>query len=198
MWPYKQKRSTLDFVMRLEILIQEKRSLKYVAAKRKQISISGGGDIWRGPGTANSKLTASCHQRPGPNSLPAFYFYSFSSTEFNACALRTLLSIGLALDFHRAPRQNVSVQSFLPPATSVIVSRVVICFKRGNIWDVLNFHLPGPKCIDAQLFTFYQQARLLPSLKEQSLWKRGAGDDLRLEGAPPKKDITFLIICFSD
>ena len=102
MWPYKQKRSTLDFVMRLEIFIQGKRSLKYVAAKRKQISISGGGDIWRGPGTANSKLTASCHQRPGPNSLPAFYFYSSSSTEFNACALRTLLSIGLALDFHRA------------------------------------------------------------------------------------------------
>ena len=119
--------------MRLEIFIQGKRSLKYVAAKRKQISISGGGDIWRGPGTANSKLTASCHQRPGPNSLPAFYFYSSSSTDFNACALRTLLSIGLALDFHRAPRQNVSVQSFLPPATSVIVSRVVICFKRGNI-----------------------------------------------------------------
>ena len=86
-----------------------------MAAKRKQISISGGGDIWRGPGTANSKLTASCHQRPGPNSLPAFYFYSSSSTDFNACALRTLLSIGLALDFHRAPRQNVSVQSFLPP-----------------------------------------------------------------------------------
>ena len=81
--------------------------------------------------------------------------------DFNACALRTLLSIGLALDFHRAPRQNVSVQSFLPPATSVIVSRVVICFKRGNIWDVLNFHLPGPKCIDAQ-----------SSLKEQSLWKK--------------------------
>ena len=80
MWPYKQKRSTLDFVIRLEIFIQGKRSLKYVAAKRKQISISGGGDIWRGPGTANSKLTASCHQRPGPNSLPAFYFYSSSST----------------------------------------------------------------------------------------------------------------------
>ena len=107
--------------------------------------------------------------------------------DFNACALRTLLSIGLALDFHRAPRQNVSVQSFLPPATSVIVSRVVICFKRGNIWDVLNFHLPGPKCIDAQSFTFYQQARLQPSLKEQSLWKKGADDDLRLEGAPPKR-----------
>ena len=45
---------------------------------------------------------------------------------------------------------------------------------------VLNFHLPGPKCIDAQSFTFYQQARLLPSLK-------GADDDLRLEGAPPKR-----------
>ena len=175
MWPYKQKRSTLDFVMRLEILIQEKRSLKYVAAKRKQISISGGGDIWRGPGTANSKLTASCHQRPGPNSLPAFYFCSSSSTDFNACALRTLLSIGLALDFHRAPRQNVSVQSFLPPTTSVIVSRILICFKRKYL-RCIEFPSAGTKMYWCAVF----------SERTVSL-KKGADDDLRLEGAPPKR-----------
>ena len=144
-----------------------------MAAKRKQISISGGGDIWRGPGTANSKLTASCHQRPGPNSLPAFYFCSSSSTwTWLQCVCFADSALNrFSIGFPSGPAAKC-IGAVFPhqPTTSVIVSRVVICFKRGNIWDVLNFHLPGPKCIDAQSFTFYQQARLLPSSKERCWW----------------------------
>ena len=56
--------------------------------------------------------------------------------DFNACALRTLLSIGLALDFHRAPRQNVSVQSFLtnPPLPSL--SRELWSASREEIFEM--------------------------------------------------------------
>ena len=108
--------------------------------------------------------------------------------DFNACALRTLLSIGLALDFHRAPRQNVSVQSFLPPTTSVIVSRVVICFnKRGNIWDVcIEFPSAGTKMYWCAVFYVQPTSKAATFFERTISLKKGADDDLRLEGAPPK------------
>ena len=179
MWPYKQTRSTLDFVMRLEIFIQGKRSLKYVAAKRKQISISGGGDIWRGPGTANSKLTASCHQRPGPNSLPAFYFYSSSSTwTWLQCVCFADSALNrFSIGFPSGPAAKC-IGAVFPPPPRHFRHCLESCdlLQERKYLRCIEFPSAGTKMYWCAVF----------SERTVSL-KKGADDDLRLEGAPPKR-----------
>ena len=156
-----------------------------MAAKRKQISISGGGDIWRGPGTANSKLTASCHQRPGPNSLPAFYFCSSSSTwTWLQCVCFADSALNrFSIGFPSGPAAKC-IGAVFPPT-----HHFRHCLESCDLLQQERKYLRCMYWISICRDQNVLMRSLLRSTNKQGCYllpKKGADDDLRLEGAPPK------------
>ena len=100
----------------------------------------------------NSSLTA-CHLTN--YSLPgAFIFHAIQGftkigiswwlvlipgvPDFNACALRTLFRIGLALESHPSSRQNVSVQPFILHTTTTPITVYRISEKTASLFFIFK------------------------------------------------------------